>query len=193
MSQPDLPKHYVEGLEKYKEFSWIIERQKPKSILKTLTSKLLPSFASNPSFIDVKDENISKSTRRKIVLLALEKLNTVNPHAFPHSEQIYLNPTRVGVLAKTYYLFSMAPFVFGMAWMIAGKRYSGKNLAIFGLGYYTTFQILPHIPMTLKERTRMYRARNLADKYYHKHGGLDLFKKIVDPRTDIHELSHLKL
>lgn len=185
--------HLKENLAKYEKFKWMLTKQDPQGLVQKLF-KIDEYHNEEPNFTEFHENSLTNKEKLNFVLLALEKVHHMNPSAISLEDSKYLHPAKTGLLLKTYFVSLYIPVLYGGFKIVQSRNFSFKAIGLF-FGYLAATQtILIPAPIRYKEWLRRIRARPIALKYFEKQKGrLDLFKKILDPRTDHHELHHLKL
>lgn len=182
-----------EYIAKYEKFKWMLTLKDTPGLLGNLL-QVEEKPTEIPEFKDFYDNTLSNVEKLHFVLLALEKLHHVHPAAIPREDSKYLHTAKIGVLYSIYYYSLWIPLIFMNTKMILSRKFNAKFIG--GLFSYMVVmdRILMPCPLYYKEWVRRMRARPIAMKYFEKENGkLDLFKKILDPRTHPHELHHMKL
>lgn len=185
--------HLESDLAKYEKFKWMLTAEGAPLIISQILGT--PKEHTHiPTFEDFHDNTLSSTEKLNFVLLALEKMHHIHPSAIDPRDSKYLHPTRTGILLKCYYVGLYFPALYGATKMVVSRNFSARN--IYALTAYTIAWklFLEPAPLAAKEWIRRVRNRKVALKYFERQKGkLDIFKKILDPRTDHHYLHHLEL
>jgi hypothetical protein len=189
-----------ETFEDYKEFlilkklRWLLISQKEVIQSGSLLNKVLSKFTNELEFPDkpkLDYENLSDSQKQKRVVLALEKLNSVNKDLFTPNEQKILTPTRIGVLQKTYFF---GVHFTNLAWVLHtlfSKNFCKKNIGFLTLFTFANFSFLQGLPLYVKESFRFRKSQVVAGKYLSlENGKMERFVKVLNPFVDHHYLEH---
>lgn len=182
---------YTDTLAKYDKFKWMLESDKHGHGDNHDHSD---EHDHPVDFSDFHDNILSQTDKLNFVLLALEKIQHANPAAMTHEDARYLHPSRNGILFQGYILGLKIPSIYMAMKIVLTRNYRILPLGLF-FGYtYVALPYLNKVPFFFKENVRMMRGRATARKYLEKQNGeLDLFKKILDPRTSHHALHNIKL
>ena len=186
--------HIETDLAKYEKFKWMLTAEGAPLIINKILGISNDEHTHIPNFEEFHDNTLSSTDKLNFVLLALEKMHHVHPSAIDPRDSKYLHPTRTGILLKSYYVGLYLPFVYGASKVIVSRSFSAKN--VYALVAYTAAWklFLEPAPFVAKEWIRRVRNRKVALKYFERQKGkLDVFRKILDPRTDHHYLHHLEL
>lgn len=167
-------------------------QQKNKSNITTfLKDYLCPiTHPEKPNF----DYNeLTKTEKKKRVLLSLEKINEANHHLFSEKEKKILTPSRQGIWQKMYY-FGIHGINFSWAfWTLSSKSYFKRNLRLLGAFSFANYFFLQSLPLRAKERVRFWRGLRLAEVYLEKEkGSMDRFVAVLNPFVSHHYLEHFK-
>ncbi len=175
------------------KLAWFYTPYQGKSLYQHLMSRIFPGHHAHAYDITKIDESNYKQQINRIVF-AMEKLAALNHHAFTENERRTLTPSRKGLIQKAY-LFSLSSIsVFWLLHALSTRTFTPKYVGLFVAFNIASNYVLKPMPHYLKEKVRLFRARNLAKKYYAvKKNNFDEFRKILDPKTPLEHLAHLTL
>ena len=173
--------------------AWLYMVRQPFSLIEQFFDRLKGHHHPHPYDIDQFD-SLKPSQQVSRVVFALEKLTAFNHHAFPAKEAALYSPSNVGLLQSAYSNLLFGANIYWFITIFTKRNFSAMNLRNFGLFTLAHVTVLRPLPLEFKERLRYTRAKRMANKYIKaRNGDLSEFKKILDPRTPVEHLAHMKL
>lgn len=175
--------------------SYVYTEKPHRGFLRRLKERLTSPREVEPTTISAEQyAKLSENQKKYRVLLALEKLNAYNHHAFSNEEKAVLRPGNPTFVHELYVIgLSLAEVmsVFRLVWT---RHYTPKAIgATLGFVLASEF-FLKDFFWRLKERKRIRAGFKLANKYYNAAGrSMAPFAKILHPYTSPRELEHYSL
>lgn len=178
-----------------KDLKFLYKKPKKTGVLSQLRNSLCAPKDVEPTMITERDyDALSRRQKRVRALLALEKLNAYNHHAFSEKEKMVLVPSNPTIL----HYFYMVGLTLGELWMVrdifANRRFTPSRIGgtLAAIGFVEIF--MRDFFYKAKERIRIRKGLKLADEYLQKQDGrMAAFAKILHPYTSFRELEHYSL
>ena len=178
-----------------KDLKFLYKKSKKTGLLSQLRDSLCTPKEVEPTMISERDyDALSRRQKRVRALLALEKLNAYNHHAFSAKEKMVLVPGNPTIL---HYLY-MVGLSLGELWMVrdifANRRFTLSRIGgtVAAIGFIEIFMM--DFFYKAKEGVRIRKGLKLADQYLQKQDGrMAAFAKILHPHTSFRELEHYSL